>query len=335
MNEQKTLQLALIGAGGIGKVWAAGTKKTNVFAVRYVVDVDSKKAEDIAKDFPGCKVVATSDEALADPALDAVIVATPHNSLAKISKAAFEAGKHVLCEKPGGISAQEVAENCALAKEKKLIYMIGLNHRYHPGYMRAKQLLDEGAFGELSFVRARYGFGGRPGYQNEWRFKKEIGGGGELIDQGMHMIDISRWFLGEFVDVRGFSENFFWGGEVEDNGFLLLRTKDHKVSSIHVSWTNWEWVHSFEVFGKEGYAIVEGLDQRYRGPERITIGKRDETFAKPVETIETFQDEKKDDSFARELVAFEKAIRGEAIDIPRGEDIQKALEIVEKIYATS
>ena len=192
--------------------------------------------------------------------------------------------------------------------------------------------MDAGEIGKILFIRARYGFGGRPGYSKEWRFQKEISGGGELIDQGVHMIDMARWFLGDFKDVNGFAEKLFWKFGGEDNGFALLRTKDRKVAQIHVSWTNWKWVHSFEIFGEKGHLIIDGLDQRYNGPEKLTIGYRDPEFLKPPkeETI-IFQNEQKEDSFARELAAFWKAVQGKK-GIPTGQDAYEVLKIVEKIY---
>jgi predicted dehydrogenase len=337
------ITIALIGAGGIGKVWAdaisakggsaSGGKKAPEFALKAVVDVDTAKANAIAGKFPGAAVYTDYKEALAAGDVAAVLVATPHCFLAPISKAALEAGKHVLCEKPAGISSAEVAENIKAATRAGKVYMIGFNHRYHPAFMGAKEIAGKGEIGKVLCVRARYGFGGRPGYEKEWRLNKKISGGGELIDQGVHMIDMARWFLGDFADVKGFAENLYWGGEVEDNAFLLLRTPDKRVAQIHVSWTNWEWVHSFEIFGTKGYLSVDGLDQRYRGPERLTVGKVDPQSGKfPVETVTPFPHEKKEDSFARELKEFAEVVEGRMELVSRPEDAVATLKIVEEIY---
>ncbi|MBM3256781.1 MAG: Gfo/Idh/MocA family oxidoreductase [Candidatus Liptonbacteria bacterium] len=328
------IKLALVGAGGIGKIWADALKQAKEFEVKAVVDIDAAKAKTIADGFPGAAIYGDIKEALEKGDFEAVVIATPHAFLAPISKSALEAGKHVLCEKPTGISSAEVAENLRLAASAKRIYMIGFNHRYHPAYMEAKKLVDKGEIGKVICVRARYGFGGRAGYEKEWRFDKKISGGGELIDQGMHMIDMARWFMGDFVDALGFAENLFWGGEVEDNGFLLLRTADKRVAQIHVSWTNWEWVHSFEIFGDKGYLSVDGLDKRYRGPEKLTVGKVDPRSGKfPVETVTPFPEEKKEDSFVRELEEFAAVIGGEMELQSKGEDVLEVLKIVEKVYA--
>ena len=333
---KKNINLAIIGAGGIGHLWAKGIAQAKGVAVRAVVDMDEKKALSIATGFLGCRVMRDWREVIADKTIDAVLITTPHTWLAPISFAALKAGKHVLCEKPSGITAAEVKKNADLAKKKKLVYMPGFNHRFHPAYMKAMEISKQGGIGEVDFVRARYGFGGRPGYGKEWRFNKKIAGGGELLDQGMHMIDMARWFLGEFKEVHGFAENFFWGGDVEDNGFLLLRTPGGKVASIHVSWTNWEWVHSFEVYGDKGYLQIDGLDQRYNGPERLIWGKRDPTFAHPEMQEYVFDKEQKQDSLRREMENFVRAINGGAKvrqEFPQGADAYEALRIVEKVYA--
>jgi predicted dehydrogenase len=334
-RSQKKITLALVGAGGIGRLWAEAIREAKGVRLAVVVDVNERGAAEIAGRFPGCAVETDWKKAAKDKTIDAFLVATPHLWLAPISAGALRAGKHVFCEKPSGVSAAEVKKNLEIAQKKGLVYMPGFNHRYHPAYMKAREIFEKGGIGKIDFVRARYGFGGRPGYNKEWRFKKAIAGGGELLDQGMHMIDMARWFLGDFQEVHGFAENFFWGGNVEDNGFLLMRTKTGRVASIHVSWTNWDWVHSFEIFGDGGYLLIDGLDTRYKGPERLTWGQRDPTFARPVEKTFVFDKERKHHSLRREMENFVSAICGGAAarkKFPGGKDAYEVLKIVEGIY---
>ncbi|MEK7641187.1 MAG: Gfo/Idh/MocA family oxidoreductase [Patescibacteria group bacterium] len=326
------LQVALIGAGGIGKVWAAAFKKTPEVKLACVADVDLARAKELAKGF-GAKICGDWKDVLQDKNINAVVIGTPHNLLAPISYAALSSGKHVLVEKPAGINSREIQKNIVLAKKNKLVYMIGFNHRYHAAFQMARKVFEAGEIGKPTFVRARYGFGGRPGYEKEWRFNKKISGGGELIDQGVHMIDMARWFLGDFKDVKGFAESYLWKSGVEDNGFALLRTKDKKVASIHVSWTNWKWVHSFELYGEDGYLIIDGLDQRYVGPEKLTIGKRDPEFkAPPEEQVFVFDKEQKEDSFARELKELAMAVSEKREPLTSGQDALEVMKVVERIY---
>ncbi|OGG58861.1 hypothetical protein A2765_00580 [Candidatus Kaiserbacteria bacterium RIFCSPHIGHO2_01_FULL_56_24] len=325
------MRIALIGAGGIGKKWARALAGNATISIAAVADIDESKAKECAGICASAYVTDWREALTSD--IDAAIIAVPHAELAPIARGCIEAGKHVLSEKPGGISTKEVSDIVALASEKGVIYMPGFNHRYHPAYAEAKKRFAAGEIGDLMFIRARYGFGGRKDYEKEWRFDKKISGGGELLDQGIHMIDMARWFMGDITDIHGFAENMFWGGGVEDNGFALLRNADHKVAQIHVSWTNWEWIHSFEIFGTEGYLTIEGLDSRYRGPERLTVGHADPrggTF--PTEELISYAEEKKEDSFRREAEAFAEAIGGKAESIPSGDDAVQALKVVEKIY---
>lgn len=325
--------LALIGAGGIGTVWASGIQKTQGVKLVAVVDSDIKRAAALAEQFPGCAVHADLKKVFRDRDINAVIVATPHVFLAPLSRAALTSAKHVLCEKPAGITSKEIMKNLQLAAKKKLIYMIGFNHRFHAGYQRAKELCDKGTIGKLLCIRARYGFGGRPGYQKEWRFNKKIAGGGELLDQGIHMLDISRWFLGDFEKIEGFTENFYWGGGVEDNAFVTARTKKGAIAQIHASWTNWDWIHCVEIFGTKGYLRIDGLDARYHGPERLTLGTHDpQSKSFPKEKVIVFGSERKEDSFARELALFADVVRGKKRAYPSGQDAVRALTLIETVY---
>jgi len=330
------LNIALVGAGSIGQTWGSVFLEAQNVKVRYVIDINKKSAQKLASQFSGCKVETKWEDILDADDIDAVVIATPHKLLAPISKAFLTAGKHVLCEKPGAVDSVSVRENSDLAAEKELVYMIGFNHRYHAAFIEAKRRFDAGEIGKPLFVQARYGFGGRPGYEKEWRLQKDISGGGELLDQGVHMIDLSRWFLGEFTDIKGFAERMYWKGDVEDNGFALLRTADHRVASIHVSWTQWDWLHSFEIVGTGGYLIIEGLDTRYRGPEKLTVGTHDPQSGKfPEEQVIEYKEERKEDSFTRQLEAFLNAVYGENGKIPTGKDGAKTLEVVEEIYRQS
>lgn len=327
----KPLTLALIGAGGIGQFWSDAIAQGSNVSLRAVVDTNVASARSLAKKH-GCRAESDSANVFADAAVDAVIIATPHSFLAPLTRKALFAGKHVLCEKPAGISAREVETNSKLARKKKRIYMIGFNHRYHPAYQRAKELCHKGILGKLLNIRARYGFRGRPGYDKEWRFNKKISGGGQLMDQGMHLIDLVRHFLGEVSGVQGYAQNAYWGA-VDDNAFLVLKTKRGQVAQLHASWTEMDWTHCFEIFGEKGMLRIDGLDSRYGGPERLTISlgnRKTGVFKTPTTT--TFSKERKEDSFGRELAVFRDVIRKKTKEYPSGSDAVAALRIVEAVY---
>ena len=179
------------------------------------------------------------------------------------------------------------------------------------------------------FIRGRYGHGGRPGYEREWRAQPERSGGGELVDQGVHLIDLARWFLGDFSCVQGRAQTYFWDMPVEDNGFLLLETALGQVAFLHASWTEWKNLFSFEIAGRRGKLEINGLGGSY-GVERLTWYKMAPEMG-PPETL-TWEYPMGDDSWEAECAAFLEDIRLGRQPQPGISDAQAALRIVERIY---
>src|SRR5271170_2371705 len=193
-------------------------------------DIDAAKVAALRQSYPMMRQCRDIGE-LVDHC-DAVIVSTPHAFLAESALSAIEAGRHVLIEKPGACRPAEIDPLIAAAAARRVKVRVGFNHRFHPAFRKARALWLEGAAGPPLFVRGRYGHGGRPGYEQEWRFDPTISGGGQAIDQGVHLIDLARWFLGDFVSVSGRLERFFWNAAVEDNAFMLLATAERRVAHL-------------------------------------------------------------------------------------------------------
>ncbi|MFO1248253.1 MAG: Gfo/Idh/MocA family oxidoreductase [Alphaproteobacteria bacterium] len=209
------MRIGIVGCGLIGQKRAAAAKGHDVV---LVTDLDAGRAQALA-DKTGAKVAKDWQELVAAD-IDAVIIATLHGSLAPIAIGALEAGKHVLVEKPAGMNVDEVARVAAAAKKAGKVCKVGFNHRFHPAIWKAKEIVDSGALGPMMFVRGRYGHGGRLGMEKEWRAIPELSGGGELIDQGSHLIDLSRWFLGDLELAFAATPTLFWDMKVDDNCFL-------------------------------------------------------------------------------------------------------------------
>ena len=205
----------------------------------------------------------------------------------------------------------------------------GFNHRHHPAIRRAHALVSAGAIGEPFFLRSVYGHGGRPGYDKEWRAEPERSGGGELIDQGAHLIDLSRWFLGEFTGVQGRAPRYFWDMPVEDNGFLLLETARGQIAFLHASWTEWKNLFSFEISGRSGKLEIGGLGGSY-GVERLTWYRMSPEMG-PPETL-AWEYPMADDSWQAENAVFLEDIRLNRQPQPGIADAQAALRIVEQVY---
>lgn len=321
------MKAGIIGAGLQGRRRAQALKQCGD-QVGIVAAAHLERAQLLASEL-GCEATANWEEVVAKEGVDAVIVCTPPNLHLPMCTSALKQGKHVLCEKPLARNPNEAEEIVKTARENNVKLKCGFNLRHHPAIKQAREWSDQGFIGELSFVRCRYGIGGRPGYDKEWRADPQISGGGQLMDQGMHALDLSRWFLGDFTEVYGFLQTAFWDvAPLEDNAFCLLRTERGQVASIHVSWTQWRNLFSFELFGKDGYIIVEGLGGGY-GVERATLGKR--AFLKPFkEEIIEFRGE--DHSWEGEWREFTSAIKENREPLANGYDGLEAVRLAYAIY---
>jgi predicted dehydrogenase len=207
---------------------------------------------------------------------------------------------------------------------------VGFNHRFHPAMQRARQIVDVDGIGPLTYIRARYGHGGRPGYDREWRADPQIAGGGELLDQGTHLIDLARWFVGDFVDVTGHLGTYFWDMPVEDNAFALLKTAAGQVAWLHASWTEWKNLFSFEVFGTRGKLQIDGLGGSY-GPERLTYYRMLPELGPPETT--SWEYPGADRSWADEFAHFVGCIESGSPVCGSLDDALAALLIVERLYS--
>jgi len=323
----RPLHVALIGCGLIGRKRAQALGGARLVAC---ADTVFERAEALARLAPGATATREWTEIIARPDVDAVIVSTINAALAPITQAAAAAGKHVLVEKPAGIGVVELETAHETARRSGVSVRVGFNHRHHPAALKARALVDSGALGPLMFVRARYGHGGRLGYEKEWRADPAQSGGGELMDQGVHVIDLARWFLGEFSDVQGHAATCFWPMAVDDNAFLLLRTARNQTAMLHVSCTEWKNLFSFEIYGREGKLHIEGLGGSY-GVERLSWYRMTPEMGPPETTIWEYPGA--DRSWELEFEAFQSDIRAARPSAPGLPDAIAALRIVEAIYA--
>ena len=263
-SKVRPLGVAIVGCGLIGRKRASSLGLGGRLVA--CADIDLSRARQLAE---SCGAKAASDwhELLGLTEVDVILVATRHDSLASVTLEAIKAGKHVLVEKPAARSPVELQPVMDGAKKYGVKVHVGFNHRYHRSLHKAREIVDHGELGELMFIRARYGHGGRIGYEKEWRANPELSGGGELIDQGPHLIDLSRWFLGEFSEVDGFADTFYWDMPVDDNAFMTLKTAKKQVAFLHVSCTEWKNLFSMEIYGREGKLDILGLGGSYDIPQ--------------------------------------------------------------------
>jgi len=324
------MKIVIIGSGLIGIKRARALDNNDDLFV--VCDKDIKKAQELAVDY-GADFTENYIDVSRNKAVDVVIISVINKYILPIAIEMLENGKHILCEKPLGRNVEESRVILSAAEKNNKIVKTGFNHRFHPSVMKAKELIENNSIGELINIRARYGHGGRPGMEQEWRCSKELCGGGELIDQGVHLIDLCRWFTDKDVDqVYGKTYRSFWESDVEDNAFFHLEFDGNILAQCHVSWTNWKNIFSFEIFGKDGYIKIKGLGGSY-GKEILEVGYRQPTGGIPA--IEHFEFDDEDTSWSLEWQEFKQAIEENKEPSGSGKDGYAANVIIDAIYKSN
>ncbi|QJW95082.1 Gfo/Idh/MocA family protein [Frigoriglobus tundricola] len=325
------MRVAIVGCGLIG-----GKRAKSVAALGHQVvataDAVPERAAALAKGHPGCAASGDWRAVVARPDVDAVVVATINDALAAVTLGAAKAGKHVLVEKPAARSAAELRPVAAAARAAGATVRVGFNHRFHPALRKARELVDAGAVGPLMFARGRYGHGGRVGYDREWRADPALAGGGELLDQGVHLIDLTRWFLGDVADVSGYAGTFFWDMPVEDNGFVCLKHTGGQVGWLHASCSEWKNLFCLEIYGRTGKLQIDGLGGSY-GVERLAYYRMLPQMGPPETTIWEYPGE--DGSWAAEFRDFAAAAAGTRGTGATLDDAVAALDVVAAVYAQS
>jgi predicted dehydrogenase len=328
VSNENRIRVAVVGAGRFGTKRATAIAKSSGSEIVVVADLVPETAQTLAATL-GCAHSTNWEETVARKDIDAVVVATSTQFLSTATRKALAAGKHVLCEKPFARTADEARTSVEEAAAKKLCLKVGYNHRYHPAIAKAHALFEEEVIGKIQFIRCVYGHGGRQGYEREWRSDPKSGGG-QLLDQGVHALDLFRWFLGDFHEVKAYTTTSYWPiAPAEDNVFAFLRTSDGRVASLHASWTNWKNVFSFEVFGEKGFLSVSGLGGHY-GVERLCWGDRHTIGAKPEE--HWFDYDGPDRSLEEEWKDFLDCIATGRQPSSSGEESMRTLQLAEAIY---
>ncbi len=286
--------------------------------------------------FPGVKCSADFQD-VTRSGVDVVVVATPNRHAPETVVAALDAGKHVFCEKPPGRTLEDIE---AIIKAERrnpgLKLKFGFNHRYHAGIQEARRVIDSGRLGHILWIRAVYGKAGHEGFQDTWRSKRETAGGGILLDQGIHMLDLLRFFCGDFTEIKSMVSTSYWDIDVEDNAFALMRDTKGRTAMLHSSSTHWNHRFSLEIYLSEGYLSVNGIlsSTRSYGDETLSIarnhfggGSRGGT---PSEEIIYFDS---DPSWELEIKDFVDSILNDTpTNSGTSEDALKAMQMVYAVY---
>jgi predicted dehydrogenase len=326
------LRVAIVGCGLIGAKRAAALAPADELSACF--DVDEQAVRRLAEHH-GARACRTLEQLLATSP-EVVVVATVHDQLAGLAERALEAGAHVLVEKPAGVSSSEIERLIERQQATRRLVKVGFNHRFHPGIARAAEEVRSGRHGDLMHLRARYGHGGRPGYEREWRADPARSGGGELIDQGMHLLDLTHWLAGPLALHSALLRTHFWGTTVEDNAALILgetQSRTDPWAMLHVSWTEWKNLFSLEIYCRTAKIQVDGLVGSY-GSQRLRIYRMAPELGPPELEEVGFPD--LDRSWELEWASFAAAIEAADERLVEGDlgDARYAWEQIEAAYAS-
>ena len=332
------LRVALIGCGGIGALRAKALDSLPSYRLAVVSDLVPGRAEALAARHGGT-VVADWRAAVADAGVDVVVVSTPPSSHVDVCVAALAAGKDVLCEKPLARNADEGRRIVQAARDRGRLLATGFNYRFYPSIVKARELLDAGVIGRLDHVRSYAGYSATE-HSQAWLHDAAVMGGGALRDNGIHLIDLTRYFLGEVTEVTGFVSGGVWQFDgCEDNGFALLRNEAGNVASLHASWTEWRGYRLLvEIYGERGCIrawCFPMMTQVIAAPERGGKARRRRYLFPATQIGERLGSYRwvVVRSFVRELEALAGALRGESSPLATGDDGLRAIEIAEAAAA--
>jgi 1,5-anhydro-D-fructose reductase (1,5-anhydro-D-mannitol-forming) len=269
-HQNNLLRVGIIGFGKMGQIRAEAISNSGRAEIRHFYewgDVDDPPV------YPRAK---TAEEIISDLETDAVFICTPNHLNKSLTLAALKAGKHVFCEKPPAFTASDVEEIRAVEERSGKNLMYGFNHRHHESMRHMKKLIDSKEYGKVLWLRGRYGKSVDESYFDTWRAKKEFAGGGILLDQGIHMVDLFTMMAGDFDEVKADVSNLYWNLDIEDNVFAIYKnSKTGIVASLHSTMTQWRHLFSLEVFLEQGYMVINGLktSSGTYGDEVLSIAK--------------------------------------------------------------
>ncbi len=321
--------MALIGCGVVG------LRRLSLFKNKFkLIACADKNIRQIKKKINRKNILYTNNwkKILNIKNLDAIFIATYHSEQSKIIKEFLKKNINIFCEKPGGTSHQETFKliNILRKRKNKPIISFGYNHRFHSSFLLAKKILSQKSLGKILYLRAVYGHGGRKNYHKEWRFNKKLSGGGELIDKGSHLIDLSRLFLGDLKIHSAIIDNYFWNIKLDDNCFLILKNNKNNTAFLHCSSTEWKNKFLFEVFCKYGKIEINGLGKSY-GIEKLTVYKMSRNMGIPKKKQYKF-DNSSQLSWKTEINLFYRSLHLKKNLLPSLSDVYSNLKIINKVY---
>ncbi|MES2615092.1 MAG: Gfo/Idh/MocA family oxidoreductase [Bdellovibrionota bacterium] len=266
--------------------------------------------------------------------LDILFVCLTNDVAPEVTILGLENSLHVFCEKPPGRTVNDIQNVIAVEKQyPRLKLMYGFNHRYHHSVKETYKIIKEKELGSVINMRGVYGKSKIISFESDWRTKRSVAGGGILLDQGIHMLDLMRLFAGEFTQIHSFVRNDYWYHDVEDNAYAIMRTKDNIISMIHSSATQWRHKFQLEITLQKGQLILSGIlsGSKSYGAEMLTIVYANESDSGDPKEVTTRYNN--DPSWQDEIAAFTQSIiYDKPIESGSSHDALKTMELVYQIY---
>ncbi len=331
---RKSIGIGIIGYGYMGRIRRRAVQEDPSCRLVGIAELPERRPEDRGN-------LAWFDrweDLIARDDVDAVFVCVPNVLIPGMAVRSLAGGKHVFCEKPPGRTVEDILSmQRAEADSGGLKLMFGFNHRFHPAMQEARQIIDSGRMGRVLWVKGTYGKSGGRSYENSWRNDPAISGGGILLDQGIHMVDLFRFYCGDFDRVKAFCGKSYWKVPVEDNAFVVFENDAGQHGILHSSATLWKHTFRLEMGAEEGYLVIEGFLSRSGsyGRETLTVGKRQ--FDHPGGAAGNPEEQKfpydKDDSWAVEVANFARVIAtGAEVEQCSSHDALRAMELILAAY---
>ena len=324
------LNIGIIGFGKMGQIRVQALESSGKATIKLVYDENELP---ISINY---KVTENIDKIINNPEINAIFICTPNYLNKPLTVQALEAGKHVFCEKPPAFNSREVEEIISVEKKSGKILMYGFNHRHHESIRYMRKLIDSKEFGKVLWMRGRYGKSVDKFFFDTWRARKKLAGGGILLDQGIHMLDLFIMLGGDFDSVQADVSSCYWNLDIEDNVFAIYKnSKTGVVASLHSTMTQWRHLFSLEVFLEKGYMVLNGLktSSGTYGDEILSIAKN-----RTIAPAAVWEDEERitfetDNSWTSEINHFLKAIENDMpVQVRTSTDALAVMKLIDQTY---
>ena len=325
-------RIGIIGYGKMGKIRDRTIQKLGIGKVVSIYDPNETVSPKEGLE------IKNSIEDVLNSSVDIVFICTPNHMIKEYTIKALKRGIHVFAEKPPGINLNETKEIIYVKnKLKDTCLMFGFNHRHHNRVKKMKEIIENKELGKILWMRGRYGKEVDENYLKDWRANPDKSGGGIMLDQGIHLLDLFIYLGGEFDEIKSFVSNLYWKiSGIEDNVFAIFRnSKTGLCASLHSTMTQWRYLFSLELFLEKGSLILNGLktSSGAYGDEVLTIRENSEPFIAGMLNEEKKYEFNEDFSWESEITHFVKSInmKKEPL-IGNCNDALILMKTLEKIY---